>query len=561
MADKLRNNMDAAEYKHVVLGLIFLKYISDSFEEHRAKLLSGSGDYAGANPEDADEYRAENVFWVPAEARWSHLQASAKQPTIGKLVDDAMVAIERDNPRLKGVLPKDYARSALDKQRLGELIDLIATINLIASPELSPNPSPSGKGSSEAEGEAAQPTHRSVDLLGRVYEYFLTRFASAEGKNGGQFYTPSCVVRCLVEMLAPYKGRIYDPACGSGGMFVQSEKFVESHGGKIGDISIYGQESNPTTRRLAVMNLAIRGIEADFGPEHADTFRRDLHPDLRADYVLANPPFNDSDWFRKDDDVRWQFGVPPKGNANFAWVQHFIHHLAPSGYAGFVLANGSMSSNQSGEGEIRRALIEADLVDCMVAMPGQLFYSTQIPVCLWFLARDKSRGQPSPRPSPRGRGRGAEEVGAGDGRGRGVEKVGAGIGVGAGGGFRDRRGQTLFIDARKMGTLVDRVHRDLTDADLDRITSAYHAWREAKPATPYADVPGFCKSATTAEITGHGFVLTPGRYVGAEEVEEDGEPFDAKMKRLVAELESQFAQSARLEEAIRTNLRGMGYGE
>ena len=587
MADKLRNNMDAAEYKHVVLGLIFLKYISDSFEEHRAKLLSGKGDYAGANPEDADEYRAENVFWVPAEARWSHLQASAKQPSIGKLVDDAMVAIERDNPRLKGVLPKDYARPALDKQRLGELIDLIATINLIASNQPSPNPSPSGRGRSAAEGEgsaqgrsaaegqgeAAQPTHRSVDLLGRVYEYFLTRFASAEGKNGGQFYTPSCVVRCLVEMLAPYKGRIYDPACGSGGMFVQSEKFVESHGGKIGDISIYGQESNSTTRRLAVMNLAIRGIEADFGPEHADTFRRDLHPDLRADYCLANPPFNDSDWFRKDDDVRWQFGVPPKGNANFAWVQHFIHHLAPSGYAGFVLANGSMSSNQSGEGEIRRAMIEADLVDCMVAMPGQLFYSTQIPVCLWFLTRDKGRGLPSPRPSPKGRGRGAEEVGAGDGqgrgaeevsagdgRGRGVEKVGAGIGVGAGGGFRDRRGQTLFIDARKMGTLVDRVHRDLTDADLDRITSTYHAWREAKPATPYADVAGFCKSATTAEIAGHGFVLTPGRYVGAEEVEEDGEPFDAKMKRLVAELESQFAESARLEAAIRANLRGMGYG-
>ncbi|MCY3016704.1 MAG: class I SAM-dependent DNA methyltransferase [Planctomycetota bacterium] len=597
MADKLRNNMDAAEYKHVVLGLIFLKYISDSFEEHRAKLLSGKGDYAGANPEDPDEYRAENVFWVPSEARWSHLQANAKQPSIGKLADDAMVAIERDNPRLKGVLPKDYARPALDKQRLGELIDLIATINLIASNQPSPNPSPSGRGrsaaegegsvqgrsaaegegsaqgSSEADGEGAQPTHRSVDLLGRVYEYFLTRFASAEGKNGGQFYTPSCVVRCLVEMLAPYKGRIYDPACGSGGMFVQSEKFVESHGGKIGDISIYGQESNPTTRRLAVMNLAIRGIEADFGPEHADTFRRDLHPDLRADYVLANPPFNDSDWFRKDDDVRWQFGVPPKGNANFAWVQHFIHHLAPSGYAGFVLANGSMSSNQSGEGEIRRAMIEADLVDCMVAMPGQLFYSTQIPVCLWFLTRDKGRGQPSARPSPRGRGRGAEEVGAGvrggrgaegvgsgDGRGRGVEEVGFGIRGGAGGGFRDRRGQTLFIDARKMGTLVDRVHRDLTDADLDRITSTYHAWREAKPATPYADVAGFCKSATTAEIAGHGFVLTPGRYVGAEEVEDDGEPFDAKMKRLVAELEGQFAESARLEAAIRANLRGMGYG-
>ena len=366
--------MDAAEYKHVVLGLIFLKYISDTFEEHRAKLLAGEGDYAGANAEDPDEYKAENVFWVPADARWSHLQASAKQPTIGKIVDDAMVAIERDNPRLKGVLPKDYARPALDKQRLGELIDLIATISLTAA----------------SEGEK---THRSVDLLGRVYEYFLTRFASAEGKNGGQFYTPSCVVRCLVEMLAPYKGRIFDPACGSGGMFVQSEKFVESHGGKIGDISIYGQESNATTRRLAVMNLALRGIEADFGPEHADTFRRDL----RADYVLANPPFNDSDTalrdsaflqseakmqvvseakdnFRKDDDVRWQpsgarstakgspqgerggvhqFGVPPKGNANFAWVQHFIHHLAPQGMAGFVLANGSMSSNQSGEGDMR----------------------------------------------------------------------------------------------------------------------------------------------------------------------------------------------------------------
>ncbi len=321
-ADKLRNNMDAAEYKHVVLGLIFLKYISDSFEEHRAKLLAGQGDYAGANPEDPDEYKAENVFWVPTDARWSHLQANAKQPTIGKIVDDAMVAIERDNPRLKGVLPKDYARPALDKQRLGELIDVIATIELTAA----------------SEGEQS---HRSVDLLGRVYEYFLTRFASAEGKNGGQFYTPSCVVRTLVEMLAPYKGRIYDPACGSGGMFVQSEKFVESHGGKLGDISIYGQESNATTRRLAVMNLAIRGIEADFGPEQADTFKRDLHPDLRADFVIANPPFNDSDWFRKDDDVRWQYGVPPKGNANFAWVQHFIHHLAPNGYAGFVLANGT----------------------------------------------------------------------------------------------------------------------------------------------------------------------------------------------------------------------------
>ena len=502
-ADKLRNNMDAAEYKHVVLGLIFLKYISDTFEEHRAKLIAGEGDYEGANAEDPDEYKAENVFWVPADARWSHLQANAKQPTIGKIVDDAMVAIERDNPRLKGVLPKDYARPGLDKHRLGELIDLIATIPLAAA----------------SEGEQ---THRSVDLLGRVYEYFLTRFASAEGKNGGQFYTPSCVVRCLVEMLAPYKGRIYDPCCGSGGMFVQSEKFVEAHGGKVGDISIYGQESNPTTRRLAVMNLALRGIEADFGPEHADTFRRDLHPDLRADYVLANPPFNDSDWFRKDDDVRWQFGIPPKGNANFAWVQHFIHHLAPQGMAGFVLANGSMSSNQSGEGDIRHALIEADLVDCMVALPGQLFYSTQIPVCLWFLTKNK--------------------------------------GADAKRGFRDRRKQTLFIDARKLGTLIDRVHRELTDTDMDKIAGTYHRWRGDNGATEYEDIAGFCKSATTAEIAAHGFVLTPGRYVGAEAVEDDGEPFEDKMKRLVAELTGQFEESAKLELAIKANLKGLGYG-
>jgi type I restriction enzyme M protein len=503
-ADKLRNNMDAAEYKHVVLGLIFLKYISDTFEEHRAKLIKGKGDYAGANPEDPDEYKAENVFWVPPEARWSHLQASAKQPKIGKFVDDAMVAIERDNPRLKGVLPKDYARPGLDKQRLGELIDVIATIELTAA----------------SEGEK---THRSVDLLGRVYEYFLTRFASAEGKNGGQFYTPSCVVRCLVEMLAPYKGRIYDPACGSGGMFVQSEKFVESHGGKLGDISIYGQESNATTRRLAVMNLALRGIEADFGPEHADTFRRDLHPDLRADYVLANPPFNDSDWFRKDDDVRWQFGVPPRGNANFAWVQHFIHHLAPTGHAGFVLANGSMSSNQSGEGEIRRAIVEADLVDCMVALPGQLFYSTQIPVCLWFLAKSKSAD---------------------------VKR-----------GFRDRRKQTLFIDARKLGTLIDRVHLELTDEDLRKISTTYHSWRGNKGPNTYGNIAGFCKSATTAEIAAHAHVLTPGRYVGTEEVEANRESFELEMPRLVAELQSHFVESAKLERSIKAALGSLGYGE
>ncbi len=532
-ADKLRNNMDAAEYKHVVLGLIFLKYISDRFEEHRSLLKSNHPDYAGANPDDPDEYRAENVFWVPPEARWSHLQANAKQPGIGKTVDDAMAAIERDNPRLKGVLPKDYARPALDKHRLGELIDLIGTIGI---------------------GDKA---NRAQDVLGRVYEYFLTQFASAEGKNGGQFYTPSCIVRLIVAMLAPYKGRILDPACGSAGMFVQSERFVLEHGGRIGDISIYGQESNATTRRLALMNLAIRGIEGDLGPEHADTFRRDLHPDLRADFVIANPPFNDSDWFRKDDDVRWQFGVPPKGNANFAWVQHFIHHLAPHGMAGFVLANGSMSSNQSGEGDIRKAIIEADLVDCMVALPGQLFYSTQIPVCLWFIARDKSGRHGLPSTSGRGAG--------GEGR------------------LRDRRKQTLFIDARKMGTLIDRVHRELTEADLEKITSTYHAWRgghvsrgaaenaeKEKPgaaeslrafASPreYSDVPGFCKSATTAEIAAHGYVLTPGRYVGAEEVEDDGEPFEEKMPRLVAELQGQFAESAKLEAAIRANLKGLGY--
>ncbi|MCO6457897.1 MAG: SAM-dependent DNA methyltransferase [Pirellulaceae bacterium] len=493
-ADKLRSNMDAAEYKHVVLGLIFLKYISDSFEELHARLLAGEGEYEGANPEDADEYRAENVFWVPKESRWSFLQAKAKQPEIGKLVDDAMAAIERDNPRLKGTLEKSYARPTLDKQRLGELIDLIGTIGL---------------------GDAE---HRSKDTLGRVYEYFLSQFASAEGKKGGQFYTPRCVVRVLVELLAPYKGRVYDPCCGSGGMFVQSEKFVEEHGGRIGDIAIYGQESNPTTRKLAMMNLAIRGIEGDLGAEHADTFRRDLHKDLKADFVLANPPFNDSDWIRNDEDVRWRFGLPPKGNANFAWVQHFIHHLSPKGFAGFVLANGSMSSNQSGEGEIRKAIVEADLVDCMVALPGQLFYSTQIPVCLWFIARGKHDGV-----------------------------------------RRDRRGQTLFIDARKLGVMIDRVHRELTDQEIQRLADTYHAWRGDRPAGKYSDVPGFCKSATRDEIAQHGYVLTPGRYVGAEEVADDDEPFREKMQRLVAELNDQFAESALLEQAIRENLASLGF--
>jgi type I restriction enzyme M protein len=491
-ADKMRNNMDAAEYKHVVLGLIFLKYISDAFDELHARLLADIGE--GADPEDADEYRAANVFWVPKEARWAQLQAAAKRPTIGKLIDDAMLAIERDNKQLKGVLPKEYARPALDKERLGELIDLIGTIAM---------------GDEE---------NRSKDILGRVYEYFLSQFASAEGKKGGQFYTPRCVVRVLVEMLAPYKGRVFDPCCGSGGMFVQSEKFVQAHGGRIGDIAVYGQESNPTTWRLAEMNLAIRGIEAHLGGEHADSFRRDLHPDLKADYVLANPPFNDSDWSGAQlrDDPRWKYGAPPAGNANFAWVQHFIHHLAPAGIAGFVLANGSMSSNQSGEGDIRKAIIEADLVDCMVAMPGQLFYSTTIPVCLWFLARAKRNGK-----------------------------------------FRDRRNETLFIDARKMGTLIDRVHRDLTAEDVERIAATYHAWRGDKGAGKYEDVPGFCVSATTEDIAGHRYVLTPGRYVGAEDLEDDGEEFEDKMERLTAKLEEQFAESAALEQRIRTGLRSV----
>lgn len=501
-ADALRNNMDAAEYKHVVLGLIFLKYISDAFEAKHAELETQKKQ--GADPEDPDEYKAVRIFWVPKEARWSHLKAKAPQPTIGTIVDDAMSAIERDNPSLKGVLPKDYARPGLDKQRLGQLINLVSDIAL------------------------GSPADRAKDTLGRVYEYFLSQFASAEGKKGGQFYTPSRVVRVLVEMLAPYKGRVYDPCCGSGGMFVSSEKFIEAHSGKLGDISIYGQESNYTTWRLAKMNLAIRGIDAQIA--HGDTFHNDKHPDLKADYVLANPPFNDSDWRGEllKDDKRWAYGVPPAGNANFAWVQHFIHHLAPTGIAGFVLANGSMSSNQSNEGEIRKNMIEADLVDCMVALPGQLFYSTQIPVCLWFLARNK--------------------------RNSNAAHGSAGVS------FRDRRGETLFIDARKMGTLIDRVHRELSDEDIGKIAGTYHAWRGGKAAGEYTDVPGFCKAAKLEDIRKHGHVLTPGRYVGAEAVEDDGEPFDDKMKRLTATLHEQQKESANLDAAIASNLKELGYG-
>jgi type I restriction enzyme M protein len=517
MADALRGSMDAAEYKHVVLGLIFLKYISDAFEEQHAKLVAEQA--SCADPEDPDEYRAVNIFWVPPEARWQHLKAQARQPTIGQLVDDAMAGIERDNPALKGVLPKDYARPALDKTRLGQLIDMISNIRV---------------------GDEAS---RAKDVLGRVYEYFLSQFASAEGKKGGEFYTPRCVVKLLVEMLEPYRGRVYDPCCGSSGMFVQSVEFIRAHangngnGGKAkADISIYGQESNYTTWRLARMNLAIRGIDSG-QIAHGDTFHNDRHPDLKADFILANPPFNVSDWGgeRMRDDKRWRFGVPPVGNANFAWVQHIVHHLAPAGVAGFVLANGSMSSNQSGEGEIRKKLIEADLVDCMVALPGQLFYSTQIPACLWFLRRDKSK-----LPSPFGRGVGGE----------GPARLNA----------ADRRGHILFIDARKLGRMVDRTHRELTDEDVARIANTYHAWRGEKEAGEYADVPGFCKSAPLDEVRKHGHVLTPGRYVGAEAQQDDGEPFDEKMKRLVATLREQQAEALRLDATIAANLEALGFG-
>jgi type I restriction enzyme M protein len=510
MADALRGSMDAAEYKHVVLGLIFLKYISDAFAEQHAKLEAEQAQ--GADPEDPDEYRAVSVFWVPREARWPQLQAHAKQATIGELVDKAMAAVERDNPSLEGVLPKDYARPALDKTRLGQLIDLVSNIQV---------------------GDEAS---RAKDVLGRIYEYFLSQFASAEGKKGGEFYTPRCVVKLLVEMIEPYRGRVYDPCCGSSGMFVQSMEFIRAHAtgngnGGVGsrrsakaDLSIYGQESNYTTWRLAKMNLAIRGIDGQI--EHGDTFHDDKHPDLKADFVLANPPFNVSDWRGEllAEDKRWKYGTPPPKNANFAWVQHIVHHLAPAGVAGFVLANGSMSSSQSGEGEIRRRLIEeGNLVDCMVALPGQLFYSTQIPVCLWFLARDRQNGR-----------------------------------------FRDRRGEILFVDARKMGRMVDRTHRELTEDEIGRIAGTYHAWRGEADAVAavgeYLDVPGFCRSAETEEVAKHGFVLTPGRYVGAEAEEDDGEPFEEKMARLVKEWEELRAEGERLDGVIAENLRGLGYG-
>ncbi len=502
-ADKLRNNMDAAEYKHVVLGLIFLKYISDTFEEKYNQLKidfenprsewfikEPVAKYEALN--DRDEYRAENVFFVPKQARWSYLQSFAKQPEIGKYVDEAMETIEKENPSLKGVLSKNYARPALDKQRLGELIDLIGTIGL---------------GDKE---------NRSKDVLGRIYEYFIGMFADAEGKRGGQFYTARCVVKLLVEMIEPYKGRVYDPCCGSGGMFVQGEKFIKAHDGRIGDIAVYGQESNQTTWRLCKMNLAIRSIDENIS--WGDSFTDDKHKDLKADFLLANPPFNDSDWKGEllRDDPRWRYGIPPVGNANFAWVQHFIYHLSPAGIAGFVLSNGSMASNTAGEGEIRKNIIENDLVDCMIALPGQLFYNTSIPVCLWFISRDKKNHK-----------------------------------------FKNRQGEILFIDARKTGVMVDRRHRELTDEDIKRISDTYHAWRGE--GGEYKDIKGFCKSAKLDEIEEHGYILTPGRYVGAEDIKDDGEPFDEKMERLTGELTVQFNKSSELEREIKINLGNLGY--
>jgi type I restriction enzyme M protein len=492
-ADKMRNNMDPAEYKHVVLGLIFLKYISDSFEEVSSKIKADPEYYAGQE-EDKDAYLSENVFWVPQVARWEHIKNNAKKPEIGKIIDDAMITIEKDNSNLKGVLSKNYAKSDLDKSKLGELIDLISTITL---------------GDKES---------RSKDILGRIYEYFLGRFAGAEGKGGGEFFTPQSVVKLLVQMLEPYKGRIYDPCCGSGGMFVQSEKFVEAHGGNTADLAIYGQESNPTTWRLCKMNLAIRGIEGNLGAQNADTFHNDLHKDLKADYILANPPFNISDWGgeRLKDDVRWKYGIPSVSNANYAWIQHIIHHLCPTGIAGFVLANGSLSSNSSGEGDIRTSLIKAGLVDCIVAMPPQLFYSVQISCCLWFVSRDRYDHK-----------------------------------------FRNRHDEILFIDARKMGTMVSRKNRELTGEDIDKISSVYHSWRTINGK--YEDVKGFCKAAKIEEVEKNGFVLTPGRYVGSDFVEEDDGIFEDKMANLTKELSEQFKQSKELEERIRKNLENVGW--
>ena len=482
-ADKLRNNMDAAEYKHVVLGLIFLKYVSDTFMEKYKELLEEDEEFA----EDMDAYLAEGVFWVPEIARWDYIAKHSKQVEIGQIVDSALDAIEKENDSLRGVLPKNYSRPELDKRILGEIIDLFTNINV------------GGKEGKEK------------DILGRVYEYFLGKFAANEGKGGGEFYTPKSIVSLMVEMIQPFKGYVYDPACGSGGMFVQSLKFVEEHSGSTFDISVYGQESNPTTWKLAKMNLAIRGIENNLGSKNADTFHEDLHKNLKADYILANPPFNQSDWGQPllVDDARWKWGTPPQGNANYGWIEHMLDKLSQKGKSGVVLANGSLSSNTSGEGDIRRKILEDDLVDCIVALPDKLFYTTGIPVCIWFFNRDKKH-----------------------------------------------KGQTLFIDARKMGDMVNRRLRELSDEDIKKIANTYIAWQNEDG---YEDVQGYCKVASIDEIKEHDYILTPGRYVGIEEVEDDGEPFEEKMERLTNTLANQFKKSRELEEEIRKQLGGIGY--
>lgn len=506
-ADKLRANMDAAEYKHIVLGLIFLKYISDSFAARRAELTArfqnpddeyflwdSDDELLAAELEDRDYYREVNAFWVPEQSRWDSLRAAAKQPDIGKRIDEALAAIEQENTKLKGILDKRYARAQLPDGKLGELVDLISTIGF------------------------GNDANKARDLLGQVYEYFLGMFANAEGKRGGQFYTPASIVKTLVAVLAPHHGKVYDPCCGSGGMFVQSERFIEAHGGKLGDVSIYGQEANPTTWRLAAMNLAIRGIDFNLGREPGDTFTRNQHADLRADFILANPPFNISDWWHGslEGDPRWSYGNPPAGNANYAWLQHMLYHLKPTGRAGIVLANGSMSSSQNNEGVIRAAMVDADVVEVMVALPGQLFFNTQIPACLWFLTKQKQR-----------------------------------------------KGEVLFIDARKLGTMISRVQSDLDEAAIAWIAETVAAWRGEVEAgasiTDYADVPGFCRSVPLAEIAQHGHVLTPGRYVGAEEVEDDDEAFAEKMQKLTRQLGEQMAKGAELDALIRQKLGGLGY--
>lgn len=490
-ADKLRGSMDASEYKNVVLGLIFLKYVSDSFEEKYEELTKD--EYA--DPEDKDEYLADNIFWVPAEARWEKINRDAKTPKIGETIDEAMIAIEKENPSLKNVLPKNYSRPQLDKTRLGETVDLITNIKV---------------GDSE---------NRKTDTLGRTYEYFLGKFASAEGKGGGEFYTPRSVVSLLVEMLEPYKGRIYDPCCGSGGMFIQSEKFVENHQGKIGDISVYGQEFNPTTWQLCKMNLAIRGIDGNIGTHNADTFQNDLHKGLRADYILANPPFNISDWGQEKllEDSRWKYGTPPKNNANYAWIQHMVSKLAPEGTAGFVLANGSMSTSTKDEFEIRKNLIANDLVECIVTLPSQMFYNTQIPACLWFVTKSKAKKNE-----------------------------------------RNHQGEILFIDARNEGYLADRTTKEFSEEDIKKVADVYHAWKGTNDKK-YTDVAGFCSSASLETVKEQDYILTPGRYVGLEDEIEDSEPFEEKMERLTTLLSEQFIQSHQLEENIRKALGGIGY--